>query len=337
MSAKNFNSYDMFQWPEPASCTFDKRNPVYYKYKKKKIKPSLIKIKKIENFFQTKYKSKFALLLPSGRAAINSILRYHQIDRSKITNVPLWTSTCLLHAVTAITNVSVKNKNANCNIVVHKWGNTYKINKRNNKDQILIDDSADSFPANEFRPYENSSNFEILSLPKLIGSFSGGIILTNKDNFYKYIKKTQTKNLIYARNQSERKFISSFIDKSNLDWRFYESYNTSVDFNSVENIFKCLSNYKLNKDTILRRTKLFKKYFKNIMNDKKRIGPCLILNLNKYKKFKNYLEEKNFDFSKRANRENYKKCLIMPIHFGIPEKIFLKKLNQLLDIKKKGL
>ena len=322
----------MFQWPEPAACIFDKDNPVYYKYKRNKIKPSSIKIKKIESFFQKKYKSKFALLLPSGRAAINSILRYYQIDRSKITNVPLWTSTCLLHAVTAITNVSVKNKNANCNIIVHKWGNTYKINKRTFKDQILIDDSADSFPTKEFRPYENSSNFEILSLPKLIGSFSGGIILTSKENFYKYIKKIQTKNLVYASQQSERKFKSSFIDQNNLDWRFYESYNTSVDFNSVENVFKCLFNYKLNKDIILRRTKLVKKCFKNIMNDKKRIGPCLIFNFNKYKKFRNYLEVKNFDFSKKANRENYKKCLIMPIHFGIPEKVFLKKLNQLLNI-----
>ena len=39
------------------------------------------------------------------------------------------------------------------------------------------------------------------------------------------------------------------------------------------------------------------------MIDKKRIGPCLIFNFNKYKKFKNYLEEKNFDFSKRAGKK----------------------------------
>ena len=41
----------MFQWPEPAGCIFDKDNPVYYKYKRNKIKPSSIKIKKI-GFFQ---------------------------------------------------------------------------------------------------------------------------------------------------------------------------------------------------------------------------------------------------------------------------------------------
>ena len=117
----------MFQWPEPASCIFDKSNPSYYFYKKNKINPPPLKIKKIESFFKQKYKSKFALLFPSGRAAINSILNYHQINRSKITNVPLWTSSCLLHALTSITNVSVKNKNAHCKIIVHKWGNTFKI------------------------------------------------------------------------------------------------------------------------------------------------------------------------------------------------------------------
>ena len=33
---KNISS-EMFQWPEPANCIFDKSNPVYYHYKKNKI------------------------------------------------------------------------------------------------------------------------------------------------------------------------------------------------------------------------------------------------------------------------------------------------------------
>ena len=44
-----------------------------------------------------------------------------------------------------------------------------------------------------------------------------------------------------------------------------------MDFNSVENIYQCLSNYKLNKNIILRRTKLVKRCFKNILNDKKEL------------------------------------------------------------------
>ena len=53
------------------------------------------------------------------------------------------------------------------------------------------------------------------------------------------------KNKILGKAQSERKYKSTFKDRTNADWRFYESLNTSVDFNSVENIFNCLSNYDL--------------------------------------------------------------------------------------------
>ena len=69
---------------------------------------------------------------------------------------------------------------------------------------------------------------------------------------------------------------------------------------------------------------MFQKYFKR----QKRIGPCLIFNLKKYNKFKKLLEIKNFDFSKIAFKEEYDKCLILPIHFGIPEKVFFFKIKK---------
>ena len=63
---------------------------------------------------------------PAAGSKLNVILNYHKFNRSKIVNVPMWTSSCLLHALTSITNVTVKNYKANCIIAVHKWGNTYK-------------------------------------------------------------------------------------------------------------------------------------------------------------------------------------------------------------------
>ncbi len=321
----------MFQWPEPAQCKFHKNNPVYYKYKKNLKKPSYLKIKKIENFFSKKYNSKYAVLFPSGRSAINQILLFNGFNRSKIVNVPLWTSSCLLHALTAITNVTVKNKKADCLIAVHKWGVTYKIkkNKSNFVNSLIIDDSADCFPKKSFKPFENNSNYEMISLPKLIGSFCGGIILTKNKSFYSFAKKLQTKNINLAKKQSLRKYISAFKNKANVDWRLYESLNTSVDYNSVENIFKCLSNYSLNFNTIKRRENLIKKYYKNISIDKKRSGPCIIFEEEKYKEFKSILESKHYDVNKKVFKEKYKKCFILPIHFGIPEekfKIYLKKM-----------
>ena len=148
------------------------------------------------------------------------------------------------------------------------------------KKQIVIDDSADSMAGKEYKPFENNSNYEILSLPKIIGSFCGGVILTNNIKFYKYSKKQQLKNKNLGTVQSKRKYKSSFIDKNNFDWRFYESHNTFVDYNSVQNVFNCLPNYKLNRNIIMKRQKLVKSYFKNIIFDKKRIGPCIIFEYN---------------------------------------------------------
>ena len=133
----------MFQWPEPASCKFNKDNPANYRYKKNIKTPVKSQINKIEKFFAKKYNAKYAILFPSGRVAINVILNYHKFNRSKIVNVPMWTSSCLLHALTSITNVTVKNYKANCIIAVHKWGNTYKYKKKlDYKNQVIIDDSA---------------------------------------------------------------------------------------------------------------------------------------------------------------------------------------------------
>ena len=92
----------MFQWPEPAYSIFPKNNPAYYKYKLNKIDPSLQKINKIETFFQKKYKSKFAILFPSGRSAINQILIFNGINRSKIVNVPLSPITIILYPSLAL-------------------------------------------------------------------------------------------------------------------------------------------------------------------------------------------------------------------------------------------
>ena len=325
----------MFQWPEPAYCIFPKNNPAYYKYKPKKLDPSLEKINKIETFFKKKYKSKFAILFPSGRAAINQILIFKGINRSKIVNVPLWTSSCLLHALTAITNVTVKNTKADSLIIVHKWGITYKIKKSISlKKSLIIEDSADSFPRKSYRPFENNSNYEMISLPKLLGSFCGGIILTNNQNFYTYAKTLQIKNKTLANKQSLRKFISAFKDNKNADWRFYESLNHSLDYNSVENIYGCLPNYKINLRTIIRREKLIKTHFKNIFTDKKRVGPCIIFDGKKFDQFKSLLEKKHFDVNKNVVKENFKKCFIFPIHFGIPENSFKNLFNSLIKISK---
>ena len=309
------------QWPYPN----------YFKFKRNQKLPSNFKVDQIEKFFAKKYNAKYAILAPSGRAGINIILRYLRYDRSKIVNIPMWSSSCLFQSIGAVSNVSVKNYNADLIIIVHKWGRTFKLKSKKNKKQIILDDSADSLPEKNYIPYENNSNFEIISLPKIIGSFSGGIILTKNKSLYDYSKKLQKTNKNLGVLQSERKFNFIFKNKIKNNWHDGEINNTFIDVNLVENIDSCLENFQINLNTINLRKKILKENFKNVNFDNKRVGPCAILPYSNYLLKKTNFEIKHFNFSQNTKNEKYKKCLIFPIHFKIPEKFFVQKLKKLTN------
>ena len=86
--------------------------------------------------------------------------------------------------------------------MVHTLGHTFNINKKS----ILVDDSSDSLPTKKFVPYINSKYSDVISLPKIIGSYCGGLVLTNNKSFYKFLKSQQLKNTSLAYEQSLKKY-----------------------------------------------------------------------------------------------------------------------------------
>ena len=311
----------MDQWPKPKKFKFNSKKLVFNKSK----------LKKIENFFKKKYKYKYAILMPSGRAGINIILSFLKFDRSKIVNVPKWSSHCLFDSIGAITNVSIKYSRADCVLVVHKWGYSSKYKRK--KGQIVIEDSADSLPNKNFKSVENKNDYEIISLPKIIGSYCGGIILSNNKNFFNFCKEKQINNLEFGRRQSKKKFNYEFVTKTNNEWFYNEAFNYSFDGNVVDHINNCLVNFEKNKKIIKTRQNILNRIFKNLSFDKKRIGPCVVFKKKFFEGAKNILQNKHFDFNKKTLNEKFEDCFIFPIHFGINNKDFFKKLYELIKLK----
>lgn len=311
----------MNQWPEPLNYTFNKDRH----------KLDLKKIKKIEVFFKKKYfsKYKYAVLYPSGRASINAILNFFKFDRSKVVNIPKWMAYCLYQSIGTITNISINFKKADCFLIVHKWGFTTKYKKKN---KLIIEDSADSIPNDDFLNYNIKSDFEIISLPKIIGSYSGGIVLSNNFNFFTHAKKIQSQNLRLGKIQSQKKY-DFYFNKENNDWTHHESSNTSFDNNVLTNIENCLKNFEINRKIIKERQSILKEKFKKLQFDKYRLGPCAIFKKKDYKRFHKILELKHFNFKKFFLNEKYEKCFIFPIHFGISNKIFFQILKRLIKLK----
>lgn len=310
----NFN-----QWPSIS----------FFKFKKKNRLPSEIQINEIEKFFSFTYKSKYAALTPSGRSAINLILSYNKFDRSKLVNIPKWSSSCLYYAIGSITNVTIQNYFSDCLIVVHKWGHTFK-QKKKKTNQIIIDDSADTIPDKNYIPFVNGGKYEVISIPKIIGSFSGGIVLTNDKKFYEFCKVKQFVNLELGKIQSFKKYNSFFNKKKHPDWMCSEVFNTSLESNMIENILDNLENFEKNKKIILKRKKIMRELSKNFYNDEYRLGPCVIIK--KKKNFK-FFAERHFSYTKKADRELYEKSFIIPIHFSVKDKNFDRMVEYLSKLK----
>lgn len=299
-------------WPKPQK----------YKFNKRKTQFSKKRVEYIEKFFAHKYNSKYSILTTSARVGIILTLKFKKFTRSRILEIPKWSSHCLYSSIGSITNISCDDKNADGSLIVHHLGNSHSKQKTKN---FLIDDSSDSIPTNKFKACFNSKLSEVISLPKIIGSFCGGIILTNNKLFYNYLKEFQSKNQKFASIQSMKKYTCLILNKKNFEWHYNESFNHGLDYNTTENVYENLKNFEKNKNIILNR----KNFLTNnkINFDKYRIGPCLLLDFNK--KLVNLLE--TIHTNKLASSDEFKfvKKYVLPIHFTISDKNLEKKINEI--------
>ena len=155
----------------------------------------------------------------------------------------------------------------------------------------------------------------MISLPKIIGSYAGGIVLTNNKFLYSYIKNHQDKDLELAKNQSIQKYNSMVKNLKNFSWHYNEIINFSLDYNTVNNVFRNLVFFDINKNIIIKRKQLFSNY--TLYNDKYRLGPCFLFNLKKKNKKK--LNVYHFNITKNIDKQNYKEITVLPIHFGVSD------------------
>ena len=299
--------------------SFITSNQKYYTEYEKKINCKLID--ELEGYLQKHYGFKI-ILFPSARAGIASILRFLKIDRSKEVFVNKWVSYCIFNTIGKYTNVSTSFKAPDVALAIHKWGFKQIIPKT--KNIKIIEDSVDSIVSNKNDLFVNKGDFEVVSLPKIIGSVSGGIVITKDLDFYEHAKKEQTRNKKLGQYQSRRKF-EDVNKKETFDtWLYHESENTFLEYNALLNIKKCIKNLLVNKVVISERQKYFKENFKKLAFKSDRLGPVILI---KYKQINNHeLMSKHF-LLRQIHKSKYKidtftKVYLLPIHFQITHKKF---------------
>jgi len=312
------------QWPSSFPTTFF--------YDKNLSNQSTSEIISRIEFFFTEYYGCRAYLMPSGRASISLLMRHLSFDRSKTVFITKWSSNCLYSCIGPYSNISTDLIDPDLILINHKWG--YKVDVPEEcLSKIVIEDSVDTIHLNTSALFQNNGIAEIISLPKIIGSFSGGLILTKNARLASLIKIQQQDNIELGRIQSERKYKDSKGLNNNASiWNSLEHGNTSLDANALLDIEKNLCNLSRNAATILNRRQMVSDRFVDFSFDSNRLGPVIVFPLSKFlfigdmdimvRKFNSPLLEYN---------SHYEDVYIVPVHFMITDEYFKSLLDSLIE------
>tara|TARA_A100001015_G_scaffold236115_1_gene268146 strand:+ start:1993 stop:2946 length:954 start_codon:yes stop_codon:yes gene_type:complete len=128
----------------------------------------------IERFFENTYPNAHAVLMPSGRSSLSLILQHLGLTRPDLVFLPPYSSHCVINAVGYVgTPTPALSNNIKSAICFHQWGYVHKLKTS----ASIIEDSVDSLITSSAGLFPNDGRFEILSLSKIYGALSGGIIL----------------------------------------------------------------------------------------------------------------------------------------------------------------
>jgi len=311
---------DCYQWPNPSVTTSFVDNLLDFS-------ELSTKIVLIEKYFE-KYFSQKVILLPSGRACISAILKVNNNSRGDVVWAPKWSSHCIWNSISYFATPTINFKdNPDVYLNVHKWGYVHTLNSDyKTEDSLVIEDSVDSLIINSDVLYPNGGHYEIFSLSKIIGSYSGGLLLCKNVRDYESIKELQSYDIKLGLEQSYLKYLNctkpDAIDVNN-NWHYREFENYSMDRNSLENIEKCLSNYDINIATCKSRLKKLQEIGLFYLNQRGRLPTQAVLKVKDHDVCSDYVMTRMMNSSKEYNNKDvYEKHMLIPLHFGVSQCVF---------------
>ena len=307
-------SFD-YQWPVPTIEQFPKIELNTEKC-----------IQKIESYFESLWKME-TVLVPSGRAGISLVYKYLNLSRGSISFAPRWSSQCLWNTISTYSDPTCHlSKKCDVIISVHKWGHIYGFNDKSYKHKLIIEDSVDSIILNSESLFPNDGLVEIISLPKIISSISGGLLVSRDHNLITFIKQTRKLDTKDAERQFNRKI--SFIKGENIKnyWGNYSNENNSLSKIECQNILASIKNLEKNAHIIKKRREIIINNFETsfMEKDKHRLQPVLhIKNLNS-----KLLHQKQFNYARTLDTDEFENGFIIPVHGGIVDELFERVLNE---------
>lgn len=136
----------------------------------------------IEHKLDQLYPNARAVLFSSGRAALHATLEYLGVSRPDLIWCPSYSSHCVFDSISRIgtpTTFMPPRQKVKAALLFHQWGFVHQNNFA--KDEIIIEDSADTLfmPGNDI--FSANGDFSVVSLPKSLGCFAGGVVFCKNE------------------------------------------------------------------------------------------------------------------------------------------------------------
>lgn len=151
-----------FLWPEGSALNALAHAPKF-------VSPSVV-----EDTLGEMFPSGYPVFCSSGRAAIVLALLLSDVSRSDFVGVFPFASHCVLDAVSRTGTPLAGRAATTCNIrlLYHQWGFVQETGQPEN----IIEDSVDALCVSGAKLFPGGGRFEIWSLPKILGTTSGGVL-----------------------------------------------------------------------------------------------------------------------------------------------------------------
>lgn len=269
-----------------------------------------------------------AVLVPSGRAAISMILSANDISRGDSVFAPQWSSHCVWDAISHIGDPSIHaHSDLDAAIAVHKWGKVHEFAGEN--EFLTIEDSVDSLFQSDETLFPNGGRYEIISLPKIIGSYTGGIVLCRDSSDAAPILHLRGENVELGRHQSKLRFQETRGEELGFkNWRHMEQSNRYLDLNAVSNIERCLAYYSENIETIQDRLVAVEERT-SVDVDTGRLPPLIsVPEVESAGPYESIMSRQH-NTSRLLDEPVFERASLLPLHFGVNDDYFEQTLNQL--------
>lgn len=269
------------------------------------------------------------VVFPSARAALSAICVVEVVGRGQKFYAPEWSSHCVWNSVTPYCTPQIHfDESLSIALAVHKYGHVSVARKK--PSCAIVEDSCDSLVFSERALFPNDGKYEIFSLPKVMGTYAGGVLVSQDAKALRALRRLAGSfgrvnaalgHLRWRENQSAAA-------RTLMSWEDSEYRNFSPDYSALRAIVDNLSAWEENRRVIERRLNVVRSRLGSFEAMERRVvagrlPSAYLLPLERIEEGnRSKLMVRRVNIRGSLERPIFEPFALLPLHFGVTEARF---------------